>query len=45
MFEILNGIGPAPLAEVKAAVLAALRNHTGGALVHDDVTFLLVEIT
>lgn len=30
--------------EVKDAVLAALRQHTGGNLSHDDVTFMVVEV-
>ncbi len=34
----------APLAELRTAILDALRTHTGGPLTHDDVTVLALEV-
>ena len=31
------------LNHIKRAIIAALRDHTGGSLAHDDVTLLLAE--
>jgi sigma-B regulation protein RsbU (phosphoserine phosphatase) len=33
-----------PLPQLKAAVIAAVRQHTGGSLAHDDVTLLIAEM-
>ena len=41
---VLAGFVDAPLAELKSGVLAALRAHTGGALTHDDVTLMALEV-
>jgi sigma-B regulation protein RsbU (phosphoserine phosphatase) len=41
---VLNQSNGSSLAEQKRAVLAAVREHTGGRLDHDDVTFLSIEI-
>ena len=44
LMRLLNEVGDRPLAEVKSAVLDAVRDHTGGDLSHDDVTLLAVEV-
>ena len=33
-----------PLEELRSAILDAVRMHTGGSLVHDDVTVLALEV-
>lgn len=43
LLEILNEHTARSLPELKSAVLSALRRHTGGPLVHDDVTLLAAE--
>lgn len=42
---LLRGLGAASIAEIRTAVLDELRQHTGGMLQHDDVTFMAIEIT
>ena len=42
---VLAGLSDAPLADLKSGVLSALRAHTGGALSHDDVTLMALEVT
>jgi sigma-B regulation protein RsbU (phosphoserine phosphatase) len=42
--QVLNAHATASLAELKSAVLAALRDFAGGALSHDDVTLLAIEL-
>ena len=44
LMEVLNQAADESLAALKDSVLAALRQHTGGPLTHDDVTVLAVEI-
>ncbi len=41
---VLAGLVDAPLTDLKSGVLAALRAHTGGALTHDDVTLMALEV-
>ena len=41
---VLDEHGDGSLIELKGAVLASLRAHTGGALTHDDVTLLTLEV-
>jgi sigma-B regulation protein RsbU (phosphoserine phosphatase) len=41
---VLDKLGDASLHATKAAVLDAVRQHTGGPLDHDDVTVLVVEV-
>ncbi len=42
--RVLDELGDASLQATKAAVLDAVRHHTGGPLAHDDVTILVVEV-
>ena len=42
--DVLERTVGAPLSAVKESVLAAVRDHTGGSLTHDDVTVLAIEI-
>ena len=42
--NVLDGNADAPLSELKAAVLAALKRHTGNGLTHDDVTTIVMEV-
>lgn len=44
LMEVLQEAGDRSLPEVKCAVLAGLRRHTGGPLSHDDVTCMAIEI-
>ena len=44
LLEVLNGAPQAGLADLKSAVLRALRDHTGGLLNHDDVTLMAIEV-
>jgi len=39
----LEAAGAATVRGIKAAVLSAVRVHTRGLLVHDDVTFMVIE--
>jgi sigma-B regulation protein RsbU (phosphoserine phosphatase) len=41
---VLKEQGRAPLQELRTAVLNDLHQHTGGELIHDDVTFIAIEI-
>jgi len=41
---VLEATGDTTVRGVKAAVLDAVRSHTGGPLTHDDVTFMVLEI-
>jgi sigma-B regulation protein RsbU (phosphoserine phosphatase) len=43
--RVLDANPDLPLAGVKSAVLHALRQHTDSELVHDDVTFITLEIS
>jgi sigma-B regulation protein RsbU (phosphoserine phosphatase) len=43
MLEKLNQTSGQPLTEVRRAIREDLVKYSGGALVHDDVTFLLIE--
>ncbi|MFO0951609.1 MAG: PP2C family protein-serine/threonine phosphatase [Isosphaeraceae bacterium] len=45
LVSTLEATGERSLPEVKAAVLEALRAHTGGPLDHDDITFIAVEVS
>ena len=42
--SVLEAAPDADPMELKSAVLAALRGHTGGGLAHDDVTLMAVEV-
>lgn len=42
--EVLDANARAPLPQLKSAVIHALRQHTGGALTHDDVTLIAMEV-
>jgi sigma-B regulation protein RsbU (phosphoserine phosphatase) len=42
--SVLNGLRNETLTGLKDAVLAAVRDHTGGDLGHDDVTLLAIEV-
>lgn len=44
LLEVLDRAGHGTLLEIKNAVLAAVRQHTGGSLGHDDVTLMLIEV-
>lgn len=44
LLAILDSAGKDSLNSLKSAVLEALRKHTGGPMIHDDVTFMAVEI-
>ena len=44
LVETLSRVGDAPLADLKNGVLDAVRGHTGGALTHDDVTIIALEV-
>ncbi len=41
---VLEEVGTASLFELKSALLAALRRHSGGEFLHDDVTLMAVEV-
>jgi len=45
LLEVLNETGSMSLTELKSAVLDAIRRHTQGAAMPDDVTLLVMEIT
>lgn len=45
LIELLNEVSHASLSEIRSAVLSRLVEYTGGVLDHDDVTFMIVEIT
>jgi sigma-B regulation protein RsbU (phosphoserine phosphatase) len=44
LHETLNRLADSSLPEVKQGLLAAVREHTGGTLVHDDVTIMALEV-
>jgi sigma-B regulation protein RsbU (phosphoserine phosphatase) len=44
LHETLNRLGDSSLAELKQGLLDAVRAHTGGTLVHDDVTIMALEV-
>ena len=44
LLAVLEQMGNGSLADVKNTVLAALRQHAGGSLRHDDVTLMLIEV-
>jgi len=44
LLDALEETSERPLHEVKKSVAEALRQHTGGSLRHDDVTFMVLEI-
>lgn len=44
LLKVLNGTDPMPISEVKQQIAEALFRHSGGALVHDDCTFMIIEI-
>ena len=44
LHAVLDGLGEASLGETKAAVLDAVKRHSGGPLVHDDVTIVVIEV-
>ena len=44
LLNVLREAGSDTLMDLKAAVLGAIRKHTGGSLAHDDVTLMAVEI-
>ncbi len=44
LIEALATLSAAPLADLKAGILAAVARHIGGAPLADDVTFLAVEV-
>ena len=44
LLEVLDEVGSEDLRDLKKAVLAALRGHTGGSLIHDDVTLMAIEV-
>jgi sigma-B regulation protein RsbU (phosphoserine phosphatase) len=44
LIDVLNTSGRLTLTQTKEAVLKALREHAGGALAHDDCTFLVIEV-
>ncbi len=44
LLSTLQDAGRCTLAEIKNAVLHAVRAHTGGSLTHDDVSLLVVEL-
>lgn len=45
LMDLLARVAGAPLARIKADLVAALRAHTGGPLSHDDVTIMALELT
>ncbi len=44
LHETLNRLADSSLPELKQGVLAAVREHSGGTLVHDDVTIMALEV-
>jgi len=44
LLAVLEEVGEASLYELKNGVLAAVRRHTGGALTHDDITLMAMEV-
>ena len=44
LIDVLDRNAGRELHEIKSAVIAAVRHHTGGPLSHDDVTLLLAEV-
>jgi sigma-B regulation protein RsbU (phosphoserine phosphatase) len=44
LLDVLEGAADEDLPQLKNAVLGALRRHTGGALNHDDVTLMAIEV-
>ncbi|MHC4209272.1 MAG: PP2C family protein-serine/threonine phosphatase [Planctomycetota bacterium] len=44
LHETLKRLADSSLAELKQGLLAAVREHTGGTLVHDDVTIMALEV-
>lgn len=44
LHAVLESAGDATVRRIKAAMIEAVRAHTGGSLAHDDVTLMVVEI-